>query len=383
MTENHNKYNKGTLGWLREQQKIKAKKDGFDNIDDWLKWKVGPFNMLECKYGKDYVLWARKNKDRVPKYWLEAGCKTDKEYRNYRAQLSGFKNYNDKRNIDDWEKGKRLPRNIDNHFIKQNYDKFVDKYGKDADDWIKRKEKFDDNKKKEKVEWYKELEIKYGKEFADWAIQNENKIRKCALDAGCRSDTEYYNLCAQNRGFKNDSERSKIQGWNRGIHQSMAKNKNCSSNLGIELGEKIIGRYALPILFGGIKEEMPNNNPRFEFIVIGDFKIDVKCRCLSCKAERTPWWNFPINHNKDTDYFLLIGFNTRGWLEPMYVWLIHKDEMIKIGKKFNDEYPLWNRETFTITNSPDQLAYFKKYDVTDRLKELKDICQNFKEAVND
>ena len=108
-----------------------------------------------------------------------------------------------------------------------------------------------------------------------------------------------------------------------------------------------------------------------------------KCRCLSCKAERTPWWNFPINHNKDTDYFLLIGFNSREWLEHMYVWLIHKDDMIKIGKKFNDEYPLWNRETFTITNSPDQLAYFKKYDVTDRLKELKDICKNFKEVVND
>lgn len=30
------KYNKGTLGWLKE----KAKKDGFDNIRDWQNWKI-------------------------------------------------------------------------------------------------------------------------------------------------------------------------------------------------------------------------------------------------------------------------------------------------------------------------------------------------------
>jgi len=36
--ENKN-YEKGTFGWLRGQQEIQAKKDGFDNVDDWLKWK--------------------------------------------------------------------------------------------------------------------------------------------------------------------------------------------------------------------------------------------------------------------------------------------------------------------------------------------------------
>ena len=33
------KYEKGSFGWLKEQQKIKSQKAGFDNIDDWLKHK--------------------------------------------------------------------------------------------------------------------------------------------------------------------------------------------------------------------------------------------------------------------------------------------------------------------------------------------------------
>lgn len=379
------KYEKGSFGWLREQQKINAKKDGFDNVDDWLKWKLDPFNILEKKYGKEFADWARKNKNSVPKYWLDAGCKTDHEYRDYRAGLSGFESYKYKRNIDDWESGKRLPKHMNSRSVIQSYNTIVDKYGKDfADNWIKQtKEKIEENKENKEIEWIKYIEEKYGKEFADYARENKNKVRKCVIDTGCKTEVEYSNNCAQKRGFKNDSERGKIQKWNRGICQPMSENKKCSSNFGIELGEKIIGRYALPILFGGIKEEMPHNNPGFEFIVVGDFKIDIKCRCLQCKDERTPWWNFPIRYNIYADYFLLIGFDTREWLEPMYAWLIHKDEMIKIGKKFSDEYPLWNRETFTITNGPDQLVYFKKYDVTDRLKELKDICQNFKEVTND
>lgn len=79
----------------------------------------------------------------------------------------------------------------------------------------------------------------------------------------------------------------------------------------------------------------------------------------------------------------MIGFDTREWLEPMFAWLVHKNETIKYGKNFNDEYPLWHRETFTITNSSGQLAYFKKYDVTDRLKDLKDICKNFRGITNE
>lgn len=375
MEENNKRYEKGTLGWLREQQKIKAKKDGFDNVDDWLKWKSDPFNILEKKYGKEFADWAKENNGNVPGYLIDAGCRTGTEYKDYLAQKAGFENYNHKRNIIDWINGKRPPKNITNNETIKRYLN---------DDLVKQiKEKISDNKEKERTEWFKNLEDKYGKDFSEYAKKNEYKIRKCVLDAGCKTEIEYSNLCAQKRGFKNDSERAKIQGWNRGIHQPMSKNKNCSSNFGIELGEKIIGRYALPILFGSIKEEMTNNHPGFEFIVAKDLKVNIKCRCLQCKDKRTPWWNYPIKHNKDTDYFLFIGFDTRGWLVPMYAWLIHKDEMIKKGKEHDEIYPLWDRETFTITNDPDYLLYFKRYDITDKLDKLKDICKNFKENIDE
>lgn len=246
------KYEKGTLGWLREQQKTKAKKDGFENIDDWLKWKADPFNILEKKYGKEFADWARQNKSRVPNYWLNAGCKTDHEYRDYRAELSEFGSYKDKRNIEDWESGKRLPTNPDNNFVRQSYNAIIKRHGKDfTDSWLKSiKKKIEENKEDKEIDWIKDIEEKYGKEFADYARENKDKLTKRILAAGCKTETEYSNVCAQKRGFKNDSERSKIQGWNRDAHQPMSKNKNCPSNFGVELGEKIIGRYALPILFG-------------------------------------------------------------------------------------------------------------------------------------
>lgn len=336
MEENNKKYEKGTLGWLRGQQKIKAKKDGFDNVDDWKKWKIGLLDIY---------------------------------------QKAGFENYRHKRNIMDWINGKRTPKDIDNNETVRQYL---------TDDIVRHiKEKISTDKENEIIEWFESLENKYGREFSEYAKKNEYKIRKCVLDAGCKTEIEYSNLCAQKRGFKNDSERSKIQRWNRGIHQPMSKNKNCSSYFGIELGEKIIGRYALPILFGSIREEMPNNHPGFEFIVSGDLKVNIKCRCLQCKGERTPWWNYPIKRNKDVDYFLFIGFDARGWLEPIHVWLMHKDEMVKRGKEHDDVYPLWDRETFTITNAPEYLPYFKKYDVISKLGILKDICKNFKESINE
>lgn len=93
--ENIRKYEKGTLEYLRTRQEIKAKKDGFDNVDNWKKWKSDPFNILEKKYGKEFIDWARENKDKVPKWWLDAGCKTLKEYLNKCARDLGFKDFNE------------------------------------------------------------------------------------------------------------------------------------------------------------------------------------------------------------------------------------------------------------------------------------------------
>lgn len=373
MKENNIKYEKGTLGWIRERQKINSNRDGFDNIDEWLRWKRDSINVLENKYGKDFADWARANNGKIPKYFINAGCKTDAEYRNYCAKNAGFDNDKDRRNIRDWSNNKRLPKHITPKIEKLLNNNLIE--------YIK--EKISNKKEMERIAWSKSIEDKYGKDFYEYAKKNEHILQRCVLDAGCRTENEYANLCAQRIGFKDSSEQSKVNLWKRGKVRPMSQNKDCSSYLGIELGEKIIGRYSLPILFDNIIKEMPNNCPGYEFIVIGDFKVNIKCRCLQFQGERTPFWNFSIRYNKVTDYFLLIGFDSRKNLEPKYAWLIHKNELVKIGKDHKNIRPLWNRDGLVITNANEYLKYFKKYNVTDKLKDLKDICKDFMENIDE
>lgn len=111
---------------------------------------------------------------------------------------------------------------------------------------------------------------------------------------------------------------------------------------------------------------MPPNFLGYDFIATGDIKIEVKTRCTSQTGNRTPWWNFPIDYNQTTDYFLLIGIDNRESLKIIHIWLIHKDEIIKKGK--NNEDILYRRDTFTITNDQYYLSYFSKYDIIDKMR---------------
>ena len=72
----------------------------FDNVDDWLRWKSDPFNMLEKKYGKEFADWARQNKGKVPDKWIDVGCRTDKEYKDELARRSGYRDNAEK--IREW-----------------------------------------------------------------------------------------------------------------------------------------------------------------------------------------------------------------------------------------------------------------------------------------
>ena len=334
-------FEKGSLGWFREQ----AKKDGFSNISKWNEWKK-----------------QQQNKEKDRKKELTESNKSFVDW------IKSHSWSGDKRNIRDWENGKRLPSDISSHFVRQSYDTITKRYGKDfANNWLESiKRKIEINKENEEVNWLKDIEEKYGKDFAGWTKTNKNTVRKCIIGAGFKTERDYSNYCAQKIGFKNKSERSKIQMWDRGVCQPMSENADCSSWLGIAKGERIVGRHVLPILFGGIKEEMPPNFLGYDFVATGDIKIEVKTRCLSQTGNRTPWWNFPIEYNQITDYFLLIGIDNRESLKIIHIWLIHKDEIIKKGK--NNEDVLYKRDTFTITNDEYYLSYFSEYDIIDKIK---------------
>lgn len=255
MSEN-NRYEKGTLGWLREQQKIRAKKDGFDRIEEWLKWKSDPFNILERKYGKEFAEWARENKDKVPDKWINLGCKGAGEYNNKIAQRQGF----------------------DDH----------------------------------------------AKYIREWRHDNN-------------------------------------------INSPMSENENCASYQGVYIAEKIHARKILPLIFGGIEKDMPYGNPGFDYIVNGGFKVDIKSTRL---ADNT--WNFAVLYNDKADYFVLLGFNNpedEKDLKLLRVWVFKRDDMVvkrKGGKGYIIE-KFYRRSSISIVNRNGDIVMFQKYEWTDKL----------------
>ena len=252
MVEENKKYEKNTLGWFREQ----AKKDGFDNIPEWKKWK---------------------------------------------------------------------------------------------------------NSQK----WYKELSNKYDKEFADWAIQNKGKIPNKWLNAGCKTQQEYKNKCAQKAGFKDrkDRDRDRNREWRYENGRCLPKefNKDCTSYFGEFTENLMIQTFEEPI-------RMPYGNPGFDWTCKRGDKIDNKSRCISY-SNKSNWtgWQFSIRWNNIADWFILSAWDNRDSLTPLHVWAFHKDDII-------GERKFWRRETFSISNTPEKLKEFEKYEITNRLDKLKELC---------
>lgn len=108
--------------------------------------------------------------------------------------------------------------------------------------------------------------------------------------------------------------------------QSMYDNKNCSSYLGVVVGERLCKH-----LFNDV-QVMPIGNPNFDIICNRGKKIDVKTSSTYMKIGRHPYWIFHINKNKIADYFICVAFDNRTDLNPLHMWMIPgKDVNDKIG----------------------------------------------------
>lgn len=122
-------------------------------------------------------------------------------------------------------------------------------------------------------------------------------------------------------------------------HQSLSKNRKCSSYLGVHIAEQVLSK-----IFKNV-EIMPYGNSGYDFICNNGFKIDVKS---ACRTKRNNNWYFNINKNKIADYFLLLSFDNREDLNPLYIWLIPNNIINnKISKSISestmnkwDEYKL-------------------------------------------
>lgn len=179
-------------------------------------------------------------------------------------------------------------------------------------------------------------------------------------------------------GYKDNAERARIKNWNKGTSCPMSENDDCTSYLGVYIGENL-AELILRDIFGGISDRMLYKHPYYEYVVKGGYKVNVKTATLSNNR-----WCFHIGNNSITDYFLLIAFGKRENLDLIYIWLIGKGEIVRKGTK-NGGYEmekLYRRENIHIYDnleSPMSFVYFERYMI-DNLEKYMYCCDDLKDG---
>lgn len=195
-------------------------------------------------------------------------------------------------------------------------------------------------------------------------------IREGKLSSPTRIKRQEIEHWAKSKGFKdyNEYEREigSIYRWNKGTGSPMSENVDCAQYLGIYIVERIVPKlFQDPI-------RMPNGNYGYDWICKKGFKIDYKSSCIIFDNKGWSGWNFSIRYNNIADYFILVAFDNRSDLNPLHIWLISKNEIMR-GKKF------YKRDNFSVTNKYRNLLPLKRYEVVDKLKKMIDCCDKLKE----
>ena len=251
---------------------------------------------------------------------------------------------------------------------------------KEIKEKIKKNPKYINPCSKEFQEDIKRHKFENGNKFINWMQQNnilKNSIRNeieyrnnLAKKNGFNDRMEHRDYLARKKGYDDrkeyDRERINRKNWNTGVHIPMSENEECSSYFGVYIGENYVSKtFEDPIM-------MQYGNKGFDWICKNGKKIQHQARCLRYDRNQ---WTYNIFYNNIADYFILSAWDNREDLEPLYVWIYHKDDMIRIGHGTKKD-KFWKRDTFTITNEYKYLSEFEEYEVKDRLEKLKDLCKN-------
>ena len=97
---------------------------------------------------------------------------------------------------------------------------------------------------------------------------------------------------------------------------TMKENKMCSSFLGVYIAEKVLSDA-----FENV-EHMPYGNPGYDFICGCGYLVDGKSSCTRTRKGGYHFWHFHIKKNTTADYFILLAFDNRESLSPLYLWMI-------------------------------------------------------------
>lgn len=151
-------------------------------------------------------------------------------------------------------------------------------------------------------------------------------------------------------------------------HNNYMKLPNSSYWLGIHVAERVLNN-----IFENV-QEMPMCNQGYDFICKNRCKVDIKSSCIR-KTKYGYRWAFNIDKNTIADYFLLLAFDNRENLNPIHLWLIKGNEIIKTKKGLTK---LNNLTTLSISTSKDKLEKYILYELKDKLDKVKNNVLSFK-----
>lgn len=180
---------------------------------------------------------------------------------------------------------------------------------------------------------------------------------------------DYADYCAKNAGYVDYNERSREMKHINGIQRPMKDCKGDGVYLGVFVAERVLSS-----LFDNV-QRMQYGNSGYDFVCGKGYKIDVKSACLNTREIVNTYfdWNFRIKKNKIADYFLLLAFDNIDDLNPMHIWLIKGNEVIR-KRKFN-EFVL-----FSISDSILSMRKVEKYELKGKLREIIDCCNIMKKV---
>lgn len=214
------------------------------------------------------------------------------------------------------------------------------------------------------------LGFENGYMFIKWMQQNgilknptdiKRKDRERTIkNSKCKDLKEYQDKCAQKLGLRDRLEKKNQWGYDAEGVIPMSKNKDCSAHFGVYIGEKLFERFLLTIFehvlitsYNDRGFDFVCKNPRQKFIdkhrhfkleTDKEYKIQLKVRCLRYRNKNS-WWDFTrIDYNNIPDFFILAGWDNRESLQPIHIWMFHKDDIIR-GE------PFWMRRSLTITDN--------------------------------
>lgn len=242
---------------------------------------------------------------------------------------------------------------------------------------------------KERLADMKRLQFESGYLFTNWMQQNG--IMKKPLNIGhiaqdiklknanCKILKEYKNKCAKARGLENSAEATRQWRYEAGINLPPEFNPDCSNYLGKWIGERAFEIFLRENIFDYVERIGGNfdkgidfkcKNPRKDFIEKYsylnlkpnvEYIFQLKLRCIIQSKGKSDCWKFTnLISTIIPDYYILCGLDNRDELNPLFILIISKDEIIR-GEK------LYKKKVLSIIN----FYEFQQYNIYEELEKLR------------